>query len=181
MTVIVSPSTVRIARPDDHQELWRMMLSAHTENGLFTLSPEKVEFLLQRSLNPQAIHPMDQGPRGTIGVIGTPKQLEAFCWVLIGQFWYSNDYHIEELIAYVDPEFRHSDHSKALIDWMKSLADEMKIPVLTGVMSNFRTEAKVRLYKRHLPPIGAFFLYPNANGANGRVHTNGAAHADAVA
>jgi len=163
MSVIVSPSEVRTAKPEDHQELWRMMLAAHTENGLFTLQPEKVEFLLRRALLPEQIPAYDQGPRGTIGCIGTSRQLEAFCWVLIGQFWYSNDYHLEELIAYVDPEFRHSDHSKALIDWMKSMSDDMGIPVLTGIMSNFRTEAKVRLYKRHLPPIGAFFLYPNKN------------------
>lgn len=146
-----------------------MFLAAHTENGMFTLAPDKVEFLLQRVLLPERIHPADQGPRGTIACIGTSRQLEAFCWILIGQFWYSNDYHLEELIMYVDPEFRHSDHSKAMIDWMKKMADDMEIPVLTGIMSNYRTDAKVRLYKRYLPPIGAFFLYPNnrVNGASG--------------
>lgn len=155
-----SQSVVRQAHPEDHQQIWRLLLQAHTENGLFKLSPQKVEFFVQRALNPHLIPPWDEGPRGTIGVIGTPQQLEALCFVLIGQFWYSDEYHIEELIAYVDPEFRHSEHSQALIKWMKELAEDTGIKLLTGIMSTIRTDAKVRLYRRQLPQIGAFFLYP---------------------
>ena len=33
------------------------------------------------------------------------------------------------------------------------------MPLLMGIQSNERTEAKVRLYRRHLPCIGAFFMY----------------------
>lgn len=168
-----SRSVVRQAGPQDHQEVWRLLLQAHSENGIFRLSPQKVEFFVQRSLNPKMIPPWDEGPRGTIGVIGEEK-LEALCFVTIGQFWYSDEYHIEELIAYVDPEYRHSDHSQALIKWMKDLAEDTDTRLLTGIMSTIRTEAKVRLYKRQLPQIGAFFLYPCpanvTNATNGHTH-----------
>lgn len=161
MTISVSPSIVRRATDSDHQEIWRLFLQCHNENGIFKLAPEKVDFFIQRGLNPHKIHPQDTGPRGEIQVIGAPGQLEAVCFVVIGSFWYSTDLHLEELLVYVDPQYRKSGHAKALIEWMKRTADELGIPVLTGVMSNARTEAKIRLYERQLPKIGAFFLYPN--------------------
>jgi hypothetical protein len=43
---------------------------------------------------------------------------------------------------------------------MKSLADYLKIPLLTGIISKERTAAKIRLYDRKLPRVGAFYLYP---------------------
>jgi hypothetical protein len=43
----------------------------------------------------------------------------------------------------------------------------MEMPLLIGVLSNHRTEAKVRLYERQFgKPTGAFFLY---NGSTGSV------------
>jgi ribosomal protein S18 acetylase RimI-like enzyme len=157
----VSPSLVRPAKPTDHQEVWRLFLQGHRENGIFKLCPEKVDFFLQRALQPSLIPETDTGPRGQIVVIGPPGALEAVCFVIIGEFWYSKDKHIEELLVYVDPEARNSGHAKALIEWMKKTADALGVRVLSGIMSNTRTEAKVRLYKRHMPCIGSFFLYPN--------------------
>jgi len=141
-----------------------MFLMAHHENGIFKLAPNKVEFFVQRALHPELIHPADTGPRGQIVVIGPAGKLEAICFVIIGSFWYSEDRHIEELLVFVDPQYRASGHAKALIEWMKKTADALGIQVLSGIMSNTRTEAKVRLYKRQMPMIGAFFLYPNSGG-----------------
>lgn len=160
MTTNVCPSIVRRATIEDHQEIWRLFLMAHNENGLFTLTPQKVDFFVNRALAPDRIAPGDTGPRGEIAVIGAPGRLEAICFVIIGSFWYSEDIHLEELIVYVDPERRRSHHAKALIEWMKKAADELEIPLFTGVMSTIRTEAKVRFYERFVPKIGAFFFYP---------------------
>jgi len=43
---------------------------------------------------------------------------------------------------------------------MKNLSDQLGIPLLTGIISKERTAAKIRLYDRMLPRIGAFYLYP---------------------
>lgn len=155
-------STVRKATQSDRQDVWRLLLQSHSENGLFSLSPRKVDYLLDRVLNPELIHPEDQGPRGVIGVIGDAGSLEALCFVILGSFWYSEEYHLEELMVFVDPEFRHSEHAKSLIEWMKHTSDTLGIKLVTGIMSNHRTEAKVRMYQRHLPKVGAFFMYPNS-------------------
>lgn len=153
-------SVVRIAKPEDHDDLWRLLLMSHRENGLFKIDHTKVEILLQRGLNPKLIHPLDTGPRTQIGVIGPSAKIEAFAFLIIGCFWYSSDYHLEELMVYVDPECRKSGHAKAIIEWMKKTADDTGIPLITGIISKDRTAAKIRLYDRYLPRIGAFFAYP---------------------
>ena len=157
-----SSSLARRATPADRQEIWRLFLMCHRENGIFELAPDKVNFFLDRALYPERIPRGDTGPRGEIRVIGPVGKLEAICFVILGSFWYSTQLHVEELLVFVDPQYRRSPHAKTMIEWMKEEARELGIPVLTGIMSNKRTEAKVRLYERQLPKIGAFFLYdPN--------------------
>lgn len=158
-----TPSVVRVATPFDAPEIWRLFLQVHRENGLFALNPNKVTDFMDRALHPERIPAYDTGPRAQIGVIGTHGKLEAVVFVLISSFWYSSDLHLEELLVYVDPECRKSRHAVSCVSWMKGLADELKIPLLTGIISKDRTAAKIRLYDRQLPRIGAFYLYPKAD------------------
>lgn len=153
------PSVVRIARPEDRQEIWRLFLSGHNENGQFSLAPEKVDWFVNRALWPDMIPPWDTGPRGAIGVIGDIGKLEGLVFLTIGTFWYSHDKHLEEFLVYVDPECRKSFHARALINWMKQQSDKSGLALFTGVVSNIRTESKVNLYSRMVPKVGAFFLY----------------------
>ena len=155
-----TPSTIRKATPFDAPEIWRMFLQLHRENGLFTLDPVKVTSFMDRAIHPERIAAWDTGPRAQIGVIGPQGRLEAVVFILISTFWYSSDFHLEELLVYVDPECRKSRHAVACVAWMKGLADELKVPLITGIISKERTAAKIRLYDRMLPRIGAFYLYP---------------------
>lgn len=162
-------SVVRVGKPEDHREIWRLFLQGHKENGLFTLAPEKVQWFLNRALAPaQYIPPGDEGPRGLIGVIGDVDALEGLVFITIGEYWYSNDKHIEEFLVYVDPECRQSNHAVALVNWMKEQAEATGLPLMTGIISSKRTEAKCRLYRRMLPKIGEFFFY-NGKGAGARL------------
>lgn len=154
----MTTSDVRIALPEDGQEIWRLFLQGHRENGIFTLAPDKVQWFLDRMLHPENIQPGDMGPRGVIGVIGNVGSLEALVFLTIGQYWYSHDYHLEEYIIYVDPEYRKTHHVQALIQWMKDQVEVTRLPLVTGVISTIRTEAKCRLYRRELPKIGEFFF-----------------------
>ncbi|HEY6022077.1 MAG TPA: GNAT family N-acetyltransferase, partial [Candidatus Paceibacterota bacterium] len=155
---MTSPSVVRLATPADSQEVWRLLLQAHNENSLFPLAAEKVQWMMNRALYPDIIPLGDTGPRGIIGVIGKEGSLEALVFLLIGQFWYSNDHHLEELLVFTDPEHRKSGHAQAIIQWMKDQVERTGLPLMTGIMSTHRTEAKVRLYSRMLPKVGAFFF-----------------------
>lgn len=153
-----SPSVVRIAKPDDKMEIWRLCLNHHNENGVFPLAPEKVDFFINRVLYADRIPPNDTGARGVIGVIGPRGSLEAIAFLLLSECWYTRQRHIEELMVYVDAEYRHSDHAKALLQWMRDQSQNTGLPLLSGVMSNHRTEAKCRLYRRAFPKVGELFM-----------------------
>lgn len=154
------PSVVRVARPEDHQEIWRLFLQGHRENGMFRLAPQKVEWYVQRALRPDLIPDWDTGVRTVIGVIGDRgATLEALCVLAIAEYWYTDQKHIEEFIVYTDPECRKSGHVHALHDWMKAQVHQTAIPLMSGVISNHRTEAKCRLYQRTFQKVGEFFLF----------------------
>jgi hypothetical protein len=157
ITIPNAPSVVRLATAEDASEIWRLLLQSHKENGMFTLAPEKVAWFLSRVLCPETIPPDDTGTRGVIGVIGPVGSLEALVFLTIGQYWYTNDKHLEEFIVYTDPEHRKSHHVQALIEWMKHQVEVTQMPLFTGIVSNIRTEAKCRLYRRMLPKVGEFF------------------------
>jgi len=157
---LITPSIVRPAIPVDMPEIWRLFMMGWKENGIFSLDPQKVEYFLSRALHPERIDKNDTGPRGQIGVIGAPGNLQAIVFVILGSFWYSSDVHIEELLVYVDPECRASKHAHSCINWMKKRADDLGVKLLTGIISKERTQSKIKLYDRFLPRIGAFYLYP---------------------
>lgn len=158
---MTSKSVVRIAGPDDYAECWRLMLASHRENGLFPMNGEKVDWFLRRFLFPDLIPPEDMGIRGVIGVIGEVGELEGMCGLVVADIWYTTEKHLADFLVYVDPEHRASEHGNAMIKWMKKQSDLIGIPLLSGVVSNKRTEAKCRMFRRAMPKIGEYFLYSN--------------------
>lgn len=135
-------------------ELCRLLYS---ENAIFKIDDDKVRNFLQRGINQHG---------ATIGVIGCPDHIEGAIYLYIGEFWYSTERHLEEFFNYVRPEHRRSDHAKKLIEFAKNLSNAT-LPLVIGVLSNERTEAKVRLYERQLgKSAGAFFVF-NRDHAGG--------------
>lgn len=151
-------TTVRIAAGADHNEIWRLFMQAHLENGLFKLAPEKVEWFLQRALFPQMIAPTDTGTRGLIAVIGPIGALEAIAFLMVGEVWYSNERHIGDCLIFVDPKFRKTNHGRLLLDWMLRQQAMTGLPLMSAVVSTVRTEAKCRLYARKMQKVGEFYL-----------------------
>lgn len=158
------PSIVRIAKPEDHQEVWRLFLQGYRENAMFPIAPDKVDWMINRALAPDMIAEWDNGLRGAIGVIGPVGALEALVFVALGEYWYTRRKHIEEFIVYVDPECRRSHHVDALHAWMQEQVEKTNLPLITGILSTERTEAKCRLYRRHFAKVGEFF-YLGPKGA----------------
>lgn len=145
------PGRVHIADRKDEEELMELCRQLHRENGLFALNEDKVRDMLRRAFNRDG---------GIIGVIGESGKIEGIIYLLISSFWYSNEHHAEELFNFVPKKYRKSKNASELIDFAKWASDQMKMPLLIGVISNEKTEAKIRLYQRRLKkPIGSFFLY----------------------
>lgn len=152
-----SPSTVRFADLEDFDEVWFLMRMSYGENAVFPLARKKAQDCVKRALTPH-------NQQGAIGVIGNKGDtLEALAFLTIGTFWYSEAPHLEEYMVFVHPDHRKSNHAKALINWMKEQVELTGIPLMTGVFSLERTEAKCRLYQRMLPKLGEFFYLQPKN------------------
>lgn len=149
--------TVRIATRADEPKIMALCRDLHTENALLPMSEDRVREALDRAFA------NDGGIIGVIGNVGEP--LRGMIFVTIGQLWYSNEWVLEELFSYVPPEHRRSTYAQDLIDFAKRQADELRLKLMIGILSNERTEAKVRLYTRKLgPPAGAYFVYGGKTG-----------------
>ena len=155
-------SPVRFAEPIDEPEIKMLLLLGHAENSIFKWDLNKSDFIVKRLLFTPWLPTNDMGIRGCFGVIG-PKggALRGLAMMAISTHWYTTQPILEEFIVYVHPECRSGNFGYAthLLDWMIARSDQMNIPLLTGVISMDRMEAKCRLYKRKLTPVGQFFLH----------------------
>lgn len=145
---------IRIGTPDDLDEVMAAAQAAIAEIGLVVPDPIKVLEDVWPALNQQA---------GIVGIIqkaGGP--VEGGVLLRMGKMWYSNQDVLEERCVFIKPEYRNTKGGRArkLVEFSKGVAESLGIPLLIGVMSNVRTEAKVRLYERQFgKPQGAVFLY----------------------
>lgn len=143
-------SNVRLAQPEDRAKIIELTKELHGENGLFSMSDKKVRAMLDRFYNREG---------AVIGVIGPVGDPVATIYLGIDQMSYSDDWALVEQWNFVHPEHRKSNYASQLICYAKRLADEFKLPLLVGILSNSRTEAKARLYERHLHKAGLYFIY----------------------
>ncbi len=150
-----------VRRPtfEDIPEIIKMAKDMHKEGALMPWSEKRsLDFIYN------VISGKTDAAVGIIGEVGKPEAIICMRW---GQYWYTDDIHIEEILNYVRPEFRKSGRAKNLIEYAKKCSRKLNRPLLIGVLSQERTEAKVRLYQRQLgEPVGAYFLYHGSLGNN---------------
>ena len=152
-------STVKLALPSDEGPLMELLRQMWKENGLASLDEDRVRHFLHRGI---------ARDKAIIGVIRGPDTIEASVGLFVGTWWYSTENHIEDLFSYVATPYRRSTHAKSLIEFAKNCSMQLGMPLLMGVLSSDRTAAKVKLYERMLPKLGALFVY-NGSEAPGLV------------
>lgn len=150
-------STVRLAQPTDEPELLHLLRLMHAEGGMRRLDVDQARGMFARAFDRKG---------GVFAVIGAPGHIRAMMFLLITNYWYTHDLHLEEMFNWVHPEHRRSDYSRLMIDYAKKWSDDLskqygeKIPLVMGVLTNRRMSAKVRLYRRFFGmPYGAFFVH----------------------
>jgi len=150
---------IRIATPDDLDEIMKLVELASEENGFLNPSMQKILHEIWPALNQH---------NGLIGVIGDPGGIiQAGVLLRIGQMWYSDSTVLEERIIFTHPDYRSAKggRAKRLCEFSKHVSDTLGLPLLIGVLSNSRTEAKIRMYERQFgKPSGTFFLYGAKTG-----------------
>ena len=151
---------IRMGTPSDVHKVMDLAMSACDENGFVAPNPARLLKEIWPALN------LD---KGLVGVIdGKDGSLEGAVLLRIGIMWYSDSQVLEEKAIFIHPNFRSAKGGRArhLCEFSKQVADTLEIPLIIGVLSNHRTEAKVRLYERQFgKPSGAFFLYNATTGA----------------
>lgn len=154
---------IRMGQPEDLDEIMEIAMQACDENGFLNPNPVKVA---------SEIYPALCLQYGIVGVIGKPGgKIEGGVLLRIGAMWYSDYYVVEEKAIFIHPDFRNAKGGRArkLCEFSKKVADMLGMPLLIGVLSNSRTEAKVRMYERQFgKPSGAFFLYGAMTGKENR-------------
>jgi len=156
MGTVQSIYRVRMATPDDEPGIMDLCRMLHAENGLFPLDEDLVLSLVRDVL---------LNKQGFIGVIGPSDKLEGSILLRLSNMWYSREPVLEEFWNFVHPDYRKSERAKRMLKFAKSCSLKMHVPLLIGIVSNVRTEAKCRLYNRELPKAGEFYLFRGDQGA----------------
>jgi|SRR5215472_4163660 len=146
---------VRLATKADEGEIFGLLLMLHAENGMFSLNRDKVILGIQHATERRGgiIYVIDEGPR-VVATMGMSVVCD----------WYSDDEYLMERWNFVHPEYRQSDYARMLLEQGKWATEWFKahaklLPYMCGINSFDRTEAKIRMYARHMPCIGAYFMY----------------------
>ena len=150
---------IRIGTMEDLDPMMELAMMACEENGFVNPNPTK---LLEQ------IYAALVQDHGLIGIIGKPNEkIEGAVLLRISKMWYSDQDILEEKAIFIHPDYRNAKGGRArrLVEFSKEASDYLKIPLIIGVLSNHRTEAKVRLYERQFGKAsGAFFLYNAQTG-----------------
>jgi len=141
---------VRLAVKEDFEEILNLMKNACSEDSQHSFAEDKVISMIMRYYNKQGV---------MISVIGEIGRPVAYVLSEVCPVWYSDEWQILELSLYVSPEHRKSTYAKQLMQFMKTASEGLKLDLTIGVFSNSRTEAKIRLYQRQFPQVGAYFCF----------------------
>jgi hypothetical protein len=151
---------IRLATETEVDDVMQLAMMAAEENGFLDASA---------ALLLEVVYPALKMHQGLCGVIGEPGKLEAFVVLRIGTMYYSPQLCVEEKVVYVHPDFRAAKGGRArkLCEFSKHVADVLNLPLLIGICSSSRTQAKVKLYERIFgPPAGAYWLYRTQTGGH---------------
>lgn len=140
-----------MADPADEDRLFEFLLLLYGENAMFPIAESKVR---------DAIRHATERRGGVIGIIdGADGRIEASVGLALEDWWYTRAVSLNEKWNFVREDCRRTSHAKQMIEFSKRCADELGVPLFMGIVSTHRTEAKVRLYRRMLPYVGAFFMH----------------------
>ena len=155
-----SDLTVRVGTVEDMDAMMELAMQANEENGIIRADYAKMATDMWCGLTQD---------HGIVGIIGGPGNIiEGAVLLRLGTMWYSDEPVVEEKAVFIRPEYRSARGGRArrLCEFSKQVADSLGMPLIIGVLSNQRTEAKIRLYRRQFgEPAGAFFLYGAKTGA----------------
>lgn len=150
------PKTVRFAAASDEDEIMRLMHAAFKEQPIFPLNEKKMRETIRACTLDDLVK-----RKGMVAVVGEPGALEGYLIAIFIPYWYTNEYHLEELSNFVHPDHRFAwkGHARSLIEFTKWFAEFCGVPLVMGIFSTKRLDGKIRLYERQVKKCGAVFVH----------------------
>ena len=147
---------VRTGNPLDIHPVMKQALAACEENSLTTVNPTKLLGEVWASLN------LDNG---IMGLIGTDP-IEAGILLRVEPLFYSDEKCLLERAIFVNPDYRRGgSRARLLCEWAKKAAEDLRLPLIIGILSSTRVEAKIKLYERQFgEPSGAYWIWGAKTG-----------------
>ena len=171
---------VRIAGPDDEDALVEAVRAMHrggdwglrySSGAPLCFSEPKTRRVVRNAINPM----MRNDGQAWIGIVGDGAEIEGSACLSIGEAFCSEDPLLFENWNFVLPEHRRSDNARRLIAFSTAMSRVLRLPLVIGVMSHVRTDAKCRLYERSFGrPLGALYLYNGDEASDGAPDLMGA-------
>lgn len=156
------PLNVRPADVKDEENLFALLCMAYKENAPYRINPNKVRLMISSAARDREV---------IIGVIDAPDgsgRIAASVGAMFSQWWYTDDWHIEDCWNFVHPDYRKSTFAKDLLNYSKWLSEQMKMPLHIGILTADRMESKIRFFSRQLLQVGASFAY-NMDAGHGPI------------
>lgn len=135
---------IRKAAVADMDEIMRLLVAFHAENGLAPLDPEKVIAVVGDSLENDLLFVAGdkQGLVGALLIRQTP-------------FWYSRESELRDFAFYVEPAFRDLNIGAELVNAAKAEAKARELPLTITVTNPRRAGARgIRATLEGFFPIG---------------------------
>lgn len=142
--------TVRMAKQEDEDAIFSLCIDLCEEGQLFEMDSDTVRDIIRGCT---------AGYGGIIGVIEGKNELEGVICLSTDKYWYAKDWFLGEVFNFVPAKYRKSTRAKSLLGFAKKCSDDLRIPLVVGIVSNNKTEPKIKLLERQLPKAGAFFMY----------------------
>lgn len=155
------PKTVRGGGPADEQAILDLLLLDVAENAA-RIAPPNEERILGHIQN------ATQRRGGLVGVIDSPDgKIVACCLMASMKWWWSEQIFVQELVLYVHPDHRQSNHLNDLLQFQRWAVDAwtkdfgFRVYLLCGVLGVHKVREKILMYRRKFRQAGAAFVYPS--------------------
>lgn len=156
----IDPRLVRFAERRDEDAIVGMLRELHGECGIRKGDGNPLRFCEDKVRSTVRSATDDQGSTGSfLGVIGDDP--EGTVYLQVREQFYTDERILSEVWTFVSKPYRRSNNFKTLIAWSQALSAALRAPLVMGVISSHRQDAKARLIERQMKSkdVGRYFVF----------------------
>ncbi len=155
------PASVKLATMEDESAVFNLVMVALKEEAIGVAPIDPVRVL-------EHIVSATRQKGGLMGIVHADGAVVGLTLMLPTRWWWSRQYHLQELLTFVHPDHRKSRHADDLLQFNKWAVETWtagfgyQVYLLSSVLGTKRIREKILLYRRKFQMVGMSFLYPPA-------------------